>query len=72
MHICLEYNQNEFDEQYFQSDVHSLGLTLKEPEVGLESNFLYSIEQFLTPEELQEELETGGLKDMKHLKQMAK
>jgi hypothetical protein len=72
MHICLEYNQKEFDEQYFQQDVHSLSLTLKEPEIGLESNFIYSIEQFLTSDELQEELETGGLKDMKHIKQMAK
>ena len=68
MHIGLEYNQKEFDEMYFTNDIQQLALTLKEPEIGLESTFVYSIDQFLTQDELATEMETNGLKDMKHLK----
>lgn len=72
MHIGMEYNQNDFDEMFFANDIQQLTLTLREPEIGLESVFVYSIDQFLTQEEFQSELETNGLKDMKHLKSLAK
>ena len=49
MNIGLEYNQREFDEQHFLSDIQMFELTLKEPEISLESTFMYSIDQFLTP-----------------------
>ena len=72
MNIGLEYNQREFDEQHFLSDIQMFELTLKEPEISLESTFMYSIDQFLTPTELQVEIDAGGMRDMGHLKQMAR
>jgi hypothetical protein len=41
MHIGLEYNQREFDDYQFMHDVHHFSLTLKEPEISLQSTFVY-------------------------------
>ena len=72
IYIGLEYNQKEFDDLFFANDIQQLSLTIKEPDNNQESTFVCSIDQFLTPEEMQVELETNGLKDMKHLQLMAK
>ena len=52
IYIGLEYNQKEFDDLTFEQDIQQLFLTIKEPDIGLESHFQVSIDQVLTPEEL--------------------
>lgn len=45
---------------------------LKEPDLGIESQYLTSITQCLTQEEHSFEIMNGGLKEMRRLRQLAK
>ena len=72
MHVCLKYVQRDYLEMFFLEDMEAFNVVLQEPESGQETEYITPLQQCLTPEELAHEAESGGLKDMKSLKRLAK
>ena len=72
MHVRLKYVQRDYIDMFFLEDMEAFNVMLQEPESGEETEYITPFDQCLTPEELVYEADTGGLKDMKSLKRLAK
>lgn len=72
MHVRLKYVQRDYLEMFFLEDMEAFNVVLQEPESGQETEYITPLQQCLQPEELLQEAESGGLKDMKSLKRLAK